>query len=68
MFLLLPPPPPQSLVNVRALTRVFTSIDSLRLLPQPVSDIAKVAQIAVRFEQKAFSGANDKVGESASFA
>jgi hypothetical protein len=55
-------------VKVQSLTRAFASIDSLRLLPQPVNDIAKVAQVAVRFEQKAFNEANDKVGISASRA
>jgi hypothetical protein len=39
----------------------FLSIDSLRLLTQPLNDLAKVAQIAVKFEQKAFNEANDKV-------
>ncbi len=52
----------------KSLTCAFISIDSLRLIPQPVNDIAKVAQVAVRFEQKAFNEANDKVGRSPSFA
>ena len=55
-------------VKDQALTCVLTSIDSLRLLPQPVNDIAKVARIAVQFEQKAFNEANEKVGKVASFA
>lgn len=55
-------------VNTPTLTLVFTSIDSLRLLPQRVNDIAKITQIAVLFEEKAFNEANDKVGKAASFA
>lgn len=43
------------------LTRCPNSIDSLRLLSQPGSDIAKVAQITLNFERKALSEANDKV-------
>jgi len=48
------------------LTRVFTSIDSLRLL-QPVVETFKLAHIAVGFEIKAFNESNDKVGKTTSF-
>jgi hypothetical protein len=59
-----PGPPP--LVNDPTLTRVFTSIDSLRLL-QPVFETIKLAHIAVGFELKAFNESNDKVGKATSF-
>ncbi len=48
-------------MTVKTLTGGLTSFDSLRLL-QPLNDIAQVARIALRFEQKAFNEANDKVG------
>jgi hypothetical protein len=54
------------LVNVAMLTRVFTSIDSLRLL-QPVFEILRLAHLAVGFEIKAFNESSDKVGKTTSF-
>ncbi|KAF7509303.1 hypothetical protein GJ744_008197 [Endocarpon pusillum] len=57
------PPAPGWRAQVKSQERMHwikQVIDSLRLLPQPSSDMAQVARIAVRFEQKAFDGANDK--------
>lgn len=48
-------------VHLARLIPAITRIDTLRQLPQPAVDPGKVLQVAINFEQRAFSTAGDRV-------